>query len=73
MSQTNKQILLQGVKYLALSLPLMFAGPYVITLGFLNKNNPTFYVFFPLGLLLAIAAIYFAFKGIKTLIKAMFG
>lgn len=69
---TNKEILMNGIKYMALSLPLMFVGPYVITLGFLNKDNATFYLFFPLGLIFAIAAVFFAFKGIKTIMRSMF-
>lgn len=72
MKHTNKEVLMTGVKYMALSLPLMFVGPYVITLGFLNKDNVTFYLFFPIGLIIAIAAIVFAFKGLKTIMKSMF-
>ncbi|MEX0997932.1 MAG: DUF6095 family protein [Flavobacteriaceae bacterium] len=71
-NHTNKEILMTGIKYMALSLPLMFVGPYVITLGFLNKDNATFYLFFPLGLIIAVAAVFFAFKGIKTIMKSMF-
>ncbi len=69
---TNKQLLMTGIKYMALSLPLMFVGPYIITLGFLNKDNATFYLFFPIGLIIAIAAVFFAFKGIQTIMKSMF-
>lgn len=72
MKHTDKKVLMTGVKFMALSLPLMFMGPYFITLGFLNKTNVTFYVFFPIGLILAIAAVFFAFKGIKTIMKSMF-
>jgi hypothetical protein len=72
MKHTNKQVLIKGVKFMALSLPLMFMGPYVITLGFLNKDNATFYFFFPLGLILAIVAVFFAFKGLKKIMKSMF-
>lgn len=72
MKHTNKQVLMTGIKYLTLSLPLMFMGPYVITLGFLNKDNATFYLFFPIGLIIAIAAVFFAFKGIQTIMKSMF-
>ena len=72
MKHTNKNILAKGVKYLALALPLMFLGPYLITLGFLNKTNNPFYIFFPLGLVVAAAAMYFAFKGIQTIMKSMF-
>lgn len=72
MKHTNKKILAKGVKFLALALPLMFLGPYLITLGFLNKTNNTFYIFFPLGLVVAAASMYFAFKGIQTIMKSMF-
>jgi len=72
MKHTNKKVLLTGVKYLALSLPILFLAPYLITLGFMNKNNASFYIFFPIGLILAVAAIFFVFKGIKTIMKSMF-
>jgi len=73
MKRTNKKVLMTGVKYLALSLPLLFLAPYLITLGFMNKTNASFYVFFPIGLILAVTAIFFVFKGIKTIMKSMFG
>ncbi len=73
MKQTDKKVLMSGVKFMALSLPLMFMGPYFITLGFLNKTNVTFFLFFPIGLIIAIAAVYFAFKGLKNIMKSMFG
>jgi hypothetical protein len=72
MKHTNKKLLATGIKFMALSLPLMFLGPYLITLGFLNKTNSTFYIFFPIGLLFAAAAIFFAFKGIHTIMKSLF-
>jgi hypothetical protein len=72
MKQTDKKVLMTGVKFMAFSLPLMFMGPYFITLGFLNKTNIMFFVFFPVGLILAIASVYFAFKGIKTIMKSIF-
>lgn len=73
MKHTDKKILITGVKYLALSLPLLFLAPYLITLGFINKTNVSFYLFFPIGLILGVAAGYFIFKGIKTIMKSMFG
>lgn len=72
MKKTDKKVLMTGVKFMALSLPLMFLAPYLITLGFLNKDNSTFYVFFPIGFIIAIAAVYFAFKGIQTIMKSIF-
>ncbi len=72
MKHTNKKLLATGIKFMALALPLMFLGPYLITLGFLNKTNSTFYIFFPIGLIVAAAAIFFAFKGIQTIMKSLF-
>ncbi|WP_339611644.1 DUF6095 family protein [uncultured Planktosalinus sp.] len=72
MKRTNRRILMTGIKFMALSLPFMFLAPYLITLGFLNKDNSTFYIFFPIGLIIAVAAIFFAFKGIQTIMKSMF-
>ncbi|GGD90741.1 DUF6095 family protein [Planktosalinus lacus] len=72
MKNTDKKVLMTGIKFMALSLPLMFLAPYLITLGFLNKDNSTFYIFFPIGLIIGIAAVYFAFKGILTIMKSIF-
>ncbi len=72
MKHTNKKTLLTGIKFMAVTLPLMFAGPYFITLGFLNKTNSMFYVFFSIGLILSFFAVFFAFRGIKFIIKSVF-
>ncbi len=72
MKESNKKVLMTGIKYMAIALPLLFIGPYLITLGFLNKTNASFYIFFPVGLIIAVAAVYFGFKGIQTIIKSVF-
>ncbi|HZW77728.1 MAG TPA: DUF6095 family protein [Flavobacteriaceae bacterium] len=66
-------VLKSGIKKLLISLPLLFLGPYLITLSFLNKDNYSFYIFFFFGLVTAITAVYFAFKGINTVTTAVFG
>ncbi len=70
---TDLSILKKGIKRLAISLPLMFLGPYLITLSFLNKENFMLFVFLALGLTVAIGAVYFAFSGINTIIDSVFG
>ena len=70
---TNMTVLKRGIKKLLIALPLLFIGPSLITLGFLNKDNYTLYIFFPIGLITAIVAVYFAFGGINTLMDAVFG
>jgi len=72
-SGTDIRILKKGIKNLIFALPLLFLGPYLITLGFLNKENFMLYVFLAFGLTAAIAAVFFAWRGINTIIDAIFG
>lgn len=72
-SGTDIRILKKGLKNLILALPLLFLGPYLITLGFLNKENVMLYVFLVFGITAAVAAVYFAFRGINTIMDALFG
>lgn len=69
---TNIKILVKGIKYMAFALPLLFLSPYLISLGFLNKENISFYIFFPIGIILGILAVYLCFKGIQTIMKSIF-
>lgn len=70
---TDMSVLKKGIKKLLIALPLLFLGPYLITLSFLNKDNYSFFIFFILGLGIAITAVYFAFGGINTITDAIFG
>ena len=69
---TNKELLAKGIKYMAITLPLLFLCPYLITLSFLNKDNNSFYLFLALGLVLFVLVIYLFYKGIKTIIDSFF-
>jgi uncharacterized membrane protein YccC len=69
---TDVNLLRKGIKYLAIALPLLFLSPYLITLSFLNKETLMLYVFFTIGLLLGIGAVYLLFKGINTIMKSIF-
>ncbi|MBZ0326071.1 MAG: DUF6095 family protein [Altibacter sp.] len=73
MKHTDKQMLVSGIKKLALALPLLILSPYLLTLSFINKDNFMFYLALILGLIAGAAAIYLCFKGINTIIKSMFG
>ncbi|PKA81927.1 hypothetical protein ATE92_0041 [Ulvibacter sp. MAR_2010_11] len=73
MKHTDKDLLLKGIKKMALALPLLFLSPYLLTLSFLNKDNYMFYLALILGLIAGAGAIYLCFKGINTIIKSMFG
>ena len=69
---TDKKLLLKGLKYMGITLPLILLSPYLITLSFLNKENWSFYLFITLGSVIGILGIYFFFKGIKTILDSIF-
>lgn len=69
---TDTKLLLKGIKMLALSIPMIVASTYLLTFVFLNKEVLPMYLLFPLALILMVLTIYLIFKGIKTLIKAVF-
>ena len=69
---TDQKLLVKGIKFMAMALPLLFLSPYLLSLSFLNKHNFTFYLFLVLGIIAGATAIYLCFKGINTIIKSMF-
>ena len=68
----NKELLDKGIKYMLYALPLMFIGPSVIYNAFINKQNMWHYLVLAVGIVLCFLAVYFMFKGIKTLTDALF-
>jgi hypothetical protein len=71
--RTNKEVLYQGLKKMMLSLVMMFAGPTLFYIATTNKEKPLYIPLLIVSLLLCGGAIYFAFKGIKTIMESMFG
>ncbi len=69
---TNKEKLGKGVKFLAIALPLLFLGPSVLFSAFNNQDKPLYIPVLIVGLLVCGAAMFFIFKGIKTLVSALF-
>lgn len=72
MKHTNKDTLAKGVKFLAGALPLIFIGPSIVFSAFNNQDKPLYWPILILGIILSMAAIYLIFKGIMTLLKALF-
>jgi len=69
---TKKELLDKGIKYMLYALPLMFIGPSVIYNAFINKQNVWHYLVLAIGIFICLSAVYFMFKGIKTLTDALF-
>ena len=62
----------KGIKYMLYALPLMFIGPSVIYNAWINKQNVWHFLVLGIGIILSFLAVYFMFKGIKTLTDALF-
>ncbi|TBX67523.1 hypothetical protein EZL74_09640 [Flavobacterium silvisoli] len=68
----NKQLLDKGIKFMLYALPMMFIGPSIIYNAFINKQNVWHYLVLAIGIAICLTAVYFMFKGIKTLTDALF-
>lgn len=69
---TNKALLGKGIKFMAGALPLAFLGPVVLFSTFKNQDHPWFIPILVLGILAMIGAIFLLFKGLNTIMKALF-
>jgi putative effector of murein hydrolase LrgA (UPF0299 family) len=69
---TKRQLIEKGAKFMLYSLPLMFIGPSVIYNAFINKQNVWHYLVLAIGIFICLTAVYFLFKGIKTITDALF-
>lgn len=72
MKHTNKKILSRGIKYLAFALPLTVIGPSVLFTAFNNQDHPYYIPVLIIGILALIGAIFLMFRGIMTIVKAIF-
>lgn len=68
----TKKLFQKGLKFLALALPLLFASPILITIGFkvLNKGNG--YLILILGCILAMFTIALVTQAFRLILKALF-
>lgn len=63
---------MKGVKFLAIALPLAFIGPSIIYSAFGNRDKPLYIPVLILGFAVAVTCGYFIFKGIRTMMRALF-
>lgn len=68
---SNKETIVKGVKFMAGSLPLMFLGPFILTIGF-KALKDGIYLWLVLGIVICLIAIILAFWGIKTIMNGLF-
>lgn len=71
--KANKEVLAKGVRYMAIAFLCMFISPVVIHSAFKNQDHTLYVPILLLGFLGATFAVYMGFKGIKTIMKSLFG
>lgn len=70
--KTDKVVLIKGLKKMGLSLIFMFLGPTLIYIAFSNKEKPLYIPILIIAILICGLAIYFAFKGLMTILDSIF-
>lgn len=71
--RTDKEMLVQGLRKMAISVVMMFAGPTLFYIATTNKEKPLYIPILIVSLLMCIGAGLVAFKGLQTIMKSMFG
>ena len=71
-NKTDKDLLVKGIKTMFLTAFLMFVGPTLIYIALSNKDKSTHLFILIVAILICILAVYFGFKGIKTIMDSMF-
>ena len=69
---TDKKLLVKGIKYMALVIPLLVLTTYLFTFMFLNKETKLFYIVMPLAIAGMTGTFWLGFKGLKTIMRAIF-
>ncbi len=70
--KTDKNILVKGLKTMGGSLGCMFLGPTLLHIALSNKEKPLYIPILIVAILICSLAVYFAFKGINTILNSMF-
>ena len=70
--RTDKKILVDGLKKMGISLAFMFLGPTLLHIAFTNTEKTLYIPILILGVIVCGLAIFFAFKGLITIVDSMF-
>ncbi|GAA4282420.1 DUF6095 family protein [Gaetbulibacter aestuarii] len=72
-NKTDKKLLAEGIKILVLAIFTLFMGPILLSAAFANPDKPLYLPLLIVGCLVSASAIFLGFKGIRTIMKSMFG
>ena len=71
-NEETKKIFRNGMKYLAIALPLLFASPVVVTIGFKMINKGGSYLVLILGCLMTVVTIILVTQAFRLILKSLF-
>ena len=71
--RTDKEVLVKGIKIMLLTAILMFLGPTLFYIGMSNKEKALFIPIIIVASIVLVLAVYFMYKGLKTIMSSMFG
>lgn len=69
---TNKEVLMQGIKFLAGSLPLAITGPVVLFSSFKNQEHVMFIPVLGFALVAMAGSIFLMYKGLSIIMRSLF-
>lgn len=70
---TDKTLLVKGIKFLGYTIALMFLAPWILFQAFKNQDHNFYIPVLIVGLIMAIGAIGMGFYSIKVIVEAIFG
>lgn len=70
--KTDREVLAKGLKFMAISLGCLFAGPILAYVSQTKIKEPIDLVLLILAFIICALAIFFGFKGINTIMDSMF-
>lgn len=69
---TDKDLLVKGVKHFAYTFILMFTAPFILWQAFRNEEHSFYIPVLIIGILFAIGAIAMGFYSVHLIMKALF-
>jgi len=68
----TKKIFQKGLKFLALALPLLFASPVIVTIGFKALNRGSGYIVLLLGCVMTLFTIVLVIQAFRLILRSLF-
>lgn len=70
--RTNKELLVEGIKTMGITLSLLILGPVIIRFAIINQEKTLYIPLLVVGFLVCGVAVFFGFKGINIIMNSLF-